>query len=343
MPILAAAPRCDNGKIPNKLELSKEAGNRQTPRRFTQASTRPAVTPMDWDTAKQILHHIGQGIPLFLAAVTALALARLVLVHSTSFNPGSELFENPNPAYAVAFGGFLLGAGLALSGTFFGGRGNVELEAIGRLLIEGVLVVALLRVSILINDRFILHSFKIDKEIGEDRNLGVGFCVAGSSIACGVILNGAMTGYSRDFLHGLRDTVLFWLVAQIILVIACIAYRGIMRYDVHRLIEYDDNTAVGIGFGGFLIGMGVVLRSALLHSGKGALGAELAISAFLALMAASLLVSVNTLVLRLLFPKTSYEDEVEMNGNVAVAVIAACATVSAALFLASILQRVPPP
>ncbi len=297
---------------------------------------------MDWNTVKLILRHVAEGLPLFAAAVISLGLARLVFLRSTSFNSQAHLFDQPNPAYAVAFGGFLLGAGLALAGTFFGGREGGALEAAGKLLIEGVLVVALLRVSILINDRFILHSFSIAKEIGEDRNLGVGFCVAGSSIACGTILNGAMTGYSLDFLHGLRDIALFWTVAQLALVVACAAYRKSMRYDVHRLIEFDDNAAVGLGFGGFLVGMGIVLRSSLVHAGKGTLGAELAISALLALLGAGLLVTVNAVVLRLLFPKTSYQEEVEMNGNLAVAAVAACVTVAAALFLASIVQRLPP-
>lgn len=297
---------------------------------------------MDWTLFESIANHILEGLPLFAAAVVVLVVARQVFMGTTSFDANAELFEKRNPAYGVALGGYLLGAGLALSGTFFGGRGGAPLMAAGMLLADGLLAIALLRLSIEINDRFILHSFRIDKEISEDRNLGVGFCVAGSSIACGVILNGAMTGYSKDFAHGLRDTILFWALAQAALVLACAAYRKTMKYDVHRLIEYDDNTAVGIGFGGFLIGMGVVLRSALVHAGKGSIGEEMAVSGVLAIIGAILLVTVNSLTLRALFPRTSFEDEVEMKGNVGVAVIAACVTVSVALFLASIVQRIPP-
>ena len=340
--ILAAVPDGDNGKIGLILELCETPAGRQTPFPAERASLRRFVKTMDWNTAIRILHHIGSGIPLFLAAIAALVLARFVFVRTTSFTADAELFDNPNPAYAIAFGGFLLGAGLALSGTFFGGREEDGLDAVAKLLVEGALVVALLRLSVLINDHFILGSFCITKEISEDRNLGGGFCVAGSSLACGVILNGAMTGYSRGFAQGLRDTILFWLVAQLALTLACAIYRKTMRYDVHRLIEYDDNTAVGVGFGGFLVGMGIVLRSALLHSGAGSLGSELVISGFLALLAAALLVSVNKLVLWLLFPRADYEDEVELNGNAAVAIVAAGAMIAAALFLASIVQRLPP-
>lgn len=297
---------------------------------------------MDWPLFESIANHVLHGLPLFVSAVIVLVIARYVFRETTSFDGGAELFEKRNPAYAVALGGYLLGAGLALSGTFFGGREETPLMAAGMLLADGVLAVALLRLSVFINDRFILHSFHIDKEIGEDRNLGAGFCVAGSSVACGTILNGAMTGYSQDFAHGMRDTLLFWALAQAALVVACAAYRKTMKYDVHRLIEFDDNTAVGIGFGGFLAGMGIVLRSALVHAGKGSIGEEMAVSGVLAFIAAVLLVAVNSLTLRVLFPRTSYEDEVEMNGNVGVAVIAACVTISVALFLASIVQRIPP-
>jgi uncharacterized membrane protein YjfL (UPF0719 family) len=298
---------------------------------------------MDWTIFESIANHILQGLPLFASAVIVLVIARCVFMETTSFNANDELFEKRNPAYAVALGGYLLGAGLALSGAFFGGREEDSLTAAGMLLADGLLAVALLRLSVLINDRFILHSFRIDKEISEDRNLGVGFCLAGSSVACGTILNGAMTGHSEGFVLGLRDTVLFWALAQAALVAACAAYRKTMKYDVHRLIEYDDNTAVGIGFGGFLVGMGIVLRSTLVHAGKGPLGQEIAISAVLAIFGAALLVAVNSLTLRLLFPRNSYEEEFEMQGNVGVAAIAACVTISVALFLASIVQRIPSP
>ena len=294
---------------------------------------------MDWSPLKNSALHIADGLPMFAVAVIVLILGRFVFLRTTSFDSNAELFEKRNPAYAVALGAYLLGAGLALSGTFFGSREETPLAALGQLLVDGVLVIALLRASVWINDRFILSTFSIAKEIGEDRNLGVGFVVAGSCIACGLILNGAMTGYSKDFAHGLRDVVLFWALGQAALVAACAAYQKTMKYEVHRLIEYDDNTAAGLGFGGFLVGMGIVLRSSLVGAGRGTIGHELMISAFLAAAGAILLVVVNGAILRLLFPRTNYEDEVEMNGNVSVAVIAAGATIAVALFLASIVQR----
>ena len=294
---------------------------------------------MDWTIFTTIAIHILGGLPLFAVALLVLILGRLVFLRTTSFNAHAELFDKRNPAYAVALGAYLLGAALALSGTFFGSREDDSLIAAGKLCVNGSLVIVLLRASLWVNDRFILSTFSIAKEIGEDRNLGVGFCVAGSCLACGLILNGAMTGYSKDFIHGLRDVVFFWGLGQAAMVAACAAYRRTVKYEVHRLIEYDDNTAVGLGFGGFLVAMGIVLRSALLGAGRGTLGQELTASAFLAVAASLLLVLVQAVTLRLLFPKTNYEDEVEMNGNVAVAIIAAGTTVAVAMLLASIIQR----
>ncbi len=298
---------------------------------------------MDWSFLNHLASHVVNGCPTFLAAVVVLVGARFLFLRTTRYNSQKELFGEPNSAYAVMLGAYLFAAGIALAGTFFGSRETGSLVAAGVLLIDGVLTILLLRLSIAINDRFVLSSFPIAREIAHDRNLGVGFCVAGSIVACGLILNGAMTGFSDDFAHGLRDLLVFWLLGQVVLVVFSAAYSRSMKYDVHRLIEYDDNVAVGIGFGGFLTGMGIVVRSSLklADTREGHLLQAVVETAVLATVGALLMLLVNGLILRLLFPRTNYESEVELKGNVAVGVIAATANLAVALFLGSILQRGP--
>jgi uncharacterized membrane protein YjfL (UPF0719 family) len=131
-----------------------------------------------------------------------------------------------------------------------------------------------LRLSIWVNDRLILYRFSLAREICQDKNLGAAFCLAGSCIACGLILNGVLVGYSKSFAYGLRDIVIFWLLGQAILVIGAFAYQRITKYDVHELIEYDDNVAVGIGFGAFLAGLGIVVRASLVGAGLASLGTD---------------------------------------------------------------------
>lgn len=294
---------------------------------------------MDWSLITSIFAHILNGVPLAVAAIVILVAGRSLFLRTMPFDPDRELIAKQNKAYSVVLAAYLFSAALALSGTFFGSREDAMLIALGELLAEGVLVIVLLRVSIWVNDRFILSRFSIAKEIGEDQNLGVGFCVAGSCVACGLILNGALTGFSKNFVLGLRDIVLFWALGQTVLVLACYGYRKMMRYDVHRLIEYDNNVAAGVGFGGFLVGLGIIMRSALVGSGQESLGAELAITAVIAVVGAAILLAINSPILFLLLPKANYEEEVEMNCNVAASVVMLCATVATALFLGSIIQR----
>ena len=92
---------------------------------------------MDWSLFKSITIHILNGLPLFGSAAIVLFVARFAFLRTTTFNADSELFDKRNPAYAVVLGGYLLGAGLALSGTFFGGREEAPFVAAGMLLVEG--------------------------------------------------------------------------------------------------------------------------------------------------------------------------------------------------------------
>lgn len=290
-----------------------------------------------------LLSHLYNSVPLFASALLALIAGRFLFLRTTSFHSHKELIARPNPAYGLVLGAYLFAAGFAIAGAFFGSRQLPPLTASGILLVYGLLTVVLLRVTILINDRFILHTFSIEKEIARDRNLGAAFCVTGSILAGGLILNGAMTGYSDGFGHGLRDVILFWALGQLIQVAASRIYGWSMKYDVHRLIEYDDNVGVGVGFGGFLAGLGLIVRATLklADTREGHLSSTLLETGLLASLGALLLLAINGIVLRLLFPKARYEHDVEMKGNLAVAIVSAAANLALALILAAILQRGP--
>jgi len=183
-----------------------------------------------------VFDHLVHGLSLCLLAVILLAVARVVFEKTTSLSASQELLGRTNPAYGIYLGGFLLGTAIALAGTLFGRQVEPLLPTLGNMLCEGLLLLVLLRGSVEINDRVILHGFSLASEISEDRNRGAAFCVGGSCVASGLVLNGALTGYSNGLVLGLRDTVLLWAVGQVVLVVGALLYRRLTRFDIHRLI-----------------------------------------------------------------------------------------------------------
>lgn len=294
---------------------------------------------MDLSFATEVAMHLLAGLPALGATILLLIVARYVFLASAPFKTVPGLLDDENPAIGVVFAAYLFGVAIALAGTMFGRGQEDAFVRVGKILVEGVLAIALIRISIWVNDRFILHRFSVVKEIRDDKNLGVGFCVAGSCIACGLILNGALTGFSKGFAYGLRDIVVFWSLGQVAFVFGALVYHRITRYDVHQLIEYDDNVAVGIGFGAFLASLGLVVRAALVGAGLDSLIKELPRTILLALAGVLSVIAVHMMATRLVTGKADYEDEVEMHGNVAVSIVTACASLGAAVLLASVIQR----
>lgn len=278
--------------------------------------------------------------------MTVFVLSRYLFLGTTRFGGDEEILGERNTAAGIVFGAYLLGVAVALAGAFFGwhqagqsGVANGLLSRMAMLLTEGLLMVVLLRMSIWVNDRFILRRFCVVKEVRTDRNLGAAFCLAGSSLAGGLILNGALSGFSAGFLAGLRDIILFWLLGQLVLIGGGLLYAWLARYDVHRLIEYDDNAAVGVGFGGFLVGLGIIVRSSLVGAGAGSLGTEVLQTSILAILGVVGLMLVRSAAGRFLMPKVNYEEDVEMSGNMAVSIVSAVVLIGVAILLGAAIQR----
>ena len=288
----------------------------------------------------EVLFYAFGSMPLVAAGVGLLIAARWIFVWATPLGSDDDVVASENTAVGVVFGAFMCSVGVALAGCFFGRVPNepVWVDAL-EMLAEGVLIIILLLLSIWVNDVVILRSFSVVKEIREDRNLGAAFCVAGSCLASGLILNGALSGYSRGLLEGLRDIGLYWVIGQGLLALAGVVYHKLARYDVHHVIQYDDNAAAGLGFGGFLLGLGLVVRAAMVGSGNFPLVGELLSTVCMGVLGLVLLSAVNTVTTLFVLPRVNYEVEVEMKRNLAAATVIVSMSLALALAIAGPLQR----
>ena len=145
--------------------------------------------------------------------------------------------------------------------------------------------------------------------------------VAGSSVATGLILLGAQTGMSGSWILGVRDILVYWFAGQVILIVGGLFFQLVTSYDVHGVIEHDDNEAAGWSFCGWLIALGIIICTAL----KGASGniiLELEVLAIVSLVGMLLFSGTRVLVDKLLLPGGRLSDEVAKQKNLAAGKVA---------------------
>jgi len=192
---------------------------------------------------------------VYLAAVLLLFLLGKLLYDVTrpSFKLRDELFQRDNLALSLAVVGYYLGLVFALGGVLSGPSAGWVADLVD-ISIYGVLTLVLLNLSAWLNDKLILFRFDNRKEIIEDRNAGTGAIEAGNHVANGLILNGAISGEGT-----LWTALVFWVLGQVVLIVAGLVYARFSRYDVHGEVERD-NVAVGVAFAGVLVALGNVVR-----------------------------------------------------------------------------------
>lgn len=230
-----------------------------------------------WDLGAGILYLLASFILFFIGKIFYKAMHRRIEVDV-------ELVKKDNVAFAIAMGGYYLGLIMAIGGAL-SGPNNWMLEEpvsllanIGILLMHllnlavyGLLAILLMNLSILINDKLILYKFNNEDEIIRDQNAGTGSIEFASYLATGLIVLGAVSGeggervsdlmIGRFELGGVISTLVFWGLAQVVMVIAGLVYNWMTPYDVHEHIE-KDNVPAGVGFAGILLAIGNLTRIA---------------------------------------------------------------------------------
>ena len=288
------------------------------------------------DAIADILKDVGsRGLPTLAVVLVAVWIGKLVRDALTRYKINEELTGKNNTAVGVALMGYYVGLAIAISGVVTGsGSGNI-LKDLLVTAVYSVIAIVLLNISALVNDKMILYKFDNQKELVDDQNSGTGATMAGSYLATGLIVSAAVGGEgSGEWWSGIVPCLVFFLVGQAVLVFAGLWYQLITKYDVHKVIGDDNNTAAGIGFGGFLFAIGYVVRAGM--SGESvSMGTDLVIFV-LYVVIAMILLTVGRLITDLVFlPKAKISDEIGNQGNVAAATIVAAIYVTIAVLIVS--------
>ncbi|NBC82272.1 MAG: DUF350 domain-containing protein [Bacteroidetes bacterium] len=277
--------------------------------------------------------YILSTLAYFVSAFILLLIGKFAHnIFHPAYKTDSELVEKDNMAFAISQVGYYIGIVLvimaALSGESLGLL--LDLQLIG---MYGLVGIVLLNISVYINDALILRKFKVSKEILEDKNAGTGVVVAATSIATGLVLLGAFNVEGASLL----DSVGCWAIAQVVLIIGALIYNVFLPYSVHEHIE-KDNVAVGIGFAGALVALGIIIQFAIHDLLNGWLDFSIAllvdtVIGFIFLPVARVLTD------KILLPKRNLTDELinQEKPNKGVALIEAFAYVGGAMLITWVL------
>jgi uncharacterized membrane protein YjfL (UPF0719 family) len=167
-----------------------------------------------------------------------------------------ELFEKANVALAISTVGYLLGIVIALGGILSSPSTGWQSDLTG-IALYGAATIVLMLIASFLCEKILLPQFNNTKEVVEDHNLGTAFVEAGMHIANGLILLSIVQG-SGPWWVGL----VFWALAQIVLLIVGLLYEFTTAHKIHEELERD-NSAVGLAFGGVLVGMGNIVSLAV--------------------------------------------------------------------------------
>ncbi len=286
------------------------------------------------DAIIDLLKDVGsRGLLTLVVVLVAVWIGKLVRDLLTRYKINEELTDKNNTAVGVALMGYYVGLAIAIAGVLVGSGGESLGADLLTVAIYSVVAIILLNISALVNDKLILYKFDNQKELVDDQNSGTGMTMAGSYLATGLIVNAAVSGeVSGGWGEGLVACLVFFALGQVVLVLAGLWYQLITSYDVHKVIGDDNNTAAGIGFGGFLFAIGYVVRAGMTGQSE-SWGIDLVSFALYVVIALILLTIGRFITDKVFLPKAKISDEIGGQGNVAAAAIVAAIYVAIAVLI----------
>lgn len=266
------------------------------------------------------LFNIFKNIAYLIEVLLLIFGAKWILDFINTYSLKEELTTRDNTAVALSTVGYLVGVAIICVSVTLGESPSFLMGVID-IAGYGFLGMALLFFARIINDKFILYSFSIRKELVEDKNAGTGAVVLGNYIASAMYVGGAVAGEGG----GLLSTLIFFILGQVFLILYSYIYEWITPFDVHKKIEAD-NVAVGISFAGSLIAIGIILRKAAIEDFVGFI-ANLTDFLLYGILSFVLLIIVRYFFIKFFIIGVDLNKEIGEDGNVGVALIEAAITI----------------
>ena len=218
----------------------------------------------------------------FFLTVGILFIGRTSYALTRKYDHEEQLTHADNPAVGWVTFGFLAGllivlASVLMQDTEHDGRLDVMIYDLIELGVYSLAALALLNVSGLINDRYMLGQFDNKKELVDDRNQGVGVAILGSYIASALMIAGTISGpggslepseFWSNLASDLGLMLVYFVGGQLLLILFVRIYITASGVDVLAELakdyeqdgrQFGGNAAAGVALGLNVIAFGVLL------------------------------------------------------------------------------------
>jgi len=237
------------------------------------------------------------------------------------YDPVNELLQRDNAALGLRYGLFAIAVVFSLLEIFDRSQGD---SGAADFAIHAVLATVLIYISRFLNDWFILYHFSNNREVVQQKNLAVALIEGATYMASAYVIGGAF----YDWESGLITAILWFLIGQLLMVLLAFLYRTVARGTDQALD--DQNLAVGISLGAFLLAGGMICGTVISGPSSGWRQDLLIVAAYLATWIVVMLVA-HALSDRLVIRSTSMGDEVGDQHNIAAALFKAVIFISVTL------------
>ena len=301
------------------------------------------------DTFIETLEYFPRGLVYVALGIVVLYIAKWVLDFVTPYRVGDQLGEKSNNALGLSIAGYFLGVIIVFVAVLYtpftaGAEYEWQFNAdLGYDVLEVFLyslgAIAVLNLTRFLVDRLVLFKFNVEKEVIEDQNAGSGAVEMAVYIAVSLVIASSLAGYDATPLGAVAPSILdelirsvaFFLLGMGVLVLYALFHQVITVYDIHDEIE-KDNVAVGVVMAANLIAIAIVIFKAV--TGEFVGWSESLISFFtFAVIGFVLLLVVQWVIDKAMFPKVKIADELASARNVGMAFVVGAIVISASLVL----------
>jgi len=229
------------------------------------------------------------------------------------YDPINELLMRDNAALGLRYGLFVIAVVFSLLGIFDRGQGD---SGAADFTLHALLATLLIYISRFFNDWFILYHFSNNREVVQEKNVAVALIEGATYMASAYVIGGAF----YDWQSGLLNSLLWFIIGQLLLAILALLYRAVAR-GTDKALD-DQNFAVGISLGAFLLAGGMVCGTVISGPSTGWRNDILIVAAYLATWIVTMLVA-HLVSDRLAFRTSRMADEITEQRNIAAALFKA--------------------